>query len=805
MLGLLLPFPSGGRWRVAPDEGFGLMGAGPHPLPLSRRRGDECSRMTTVIRMSRQLLLLALLFSAGPLHAQNQPPADIPVQTLPNPEDSAPEEAVADPVQLETVVVSGEKLGRKLSETATSTAVIRARDVEAQGDGKLQEAVAHAANVVRAQSDRQIAIRGVLQNGIAGEGETITVVVDGVALPQRAANFGGPLGVFDVEQIEVLRGAQSTTQGRNSLAGAVVVRTRDPQQAWDGKVRHERASLDGQSLAFAGGGALIPGWLAARVSHEDRYFRNDIVNTTRRENDAGREDTATTRFKLLLTPPGLSGYRGLLTLAHANNEFGDNIHDSTAGERRETANERYTETYDGNVWSLQQSYALDGGLKLDAISGYAPGHDWRFADFDRTEVEGGSAIYDYDEDNRSQELRFTFTPRSTLRGLVGVYAARIHQYAYNETVDPIPVGGGAALLSGYQFSDMTTDTIAGFGEFDWTFVPQLTLTAGLRYQIETSDRRQVSQLDLGLNGGAVGLPVAIPIPEAGSDLLGQLAPDTVPPDYDVTGATRFPVWLPKLGLAWQFTERDRLALTWQKGYRSGGTSVSFFGGTRSDYEPEFTQTLELALRSSFPSLRSKLNLNVFYTKWKDQQVTLGESTSFYTTTANAGRSHLYGAEVEINGKPFPEAFGGTLRGFEPFASLGLLKTQFDEFLNNCDDDGENCEDSAGNSFPYAAPLTGTLGANYRLRSFFAFAAATYNAAYYGQASNAEDSRVPAKTLVNARLGYQLDRIRLSLYGRNLTGDLNLQDRFTVGPESRRRTAKRYGEPRLFGVAVEVSL
>ena len=762
--------------------------------------------MTATTSLPHRPTLLALLLATAPLHAQPEDgTGSIPVQPLPGQREAPAAEPVADPVQLQTVVVSGEKLLRKLSETATSTAIIRARDVEAQGDGKLQEAVAHAANVVRAQSDRQIAIRGVLQNGIAGEGETITVVVDGVALPQRAANFGGPLGVFDVEQIEVLRGAQSTTQGRNSLAGAVVVRTRDPQPQWDGRVRHERASLDGESLAFAGGGALISGWLAARFSHEDRYFRNNIVNTTRNENDAGREDTATTRFKLLLTPPVLAGYRGLLTLAHANHEFGDNLHDSTAGERRETANERYTETYDGNVWSFQQGYAINGALKLEAISGYAPGHDWRFADFDRTEVEGGSAIYDYDEDNRSQELRLAFTPGDTVRGVAGVYAARIHQYAYNQTVDPIPVGGGAALLSGFQFSDTTTETIAGFGEVDWTFVPRLILTAGLRYQIETSDRRQVSQLDLALNGGAAGLPISLPIPEAGSDLLGQLAPDTVPPDYDVTGRTRFPVWLPKLGIAWQVAEPHRLSLSYQKGYRSGGTSVSFFGGARSDYEPEFTQTLELALRSAFPALRAQLNANVFYTRWKDQQVTLGESTSFYTTTANAGRSHLYGAELEINARPFPQLLGGRLRGFEPFASVGLLKTEFDEFRNNCDDNGENCEDYAGNAFPYAAPVTGTLGAHYRQRGFFAFAAATYNAAYYGQASNAEDSRVPAKTLLNARLGYQLDRIRLSIYGRNLGDDLNLQDRFTVGPESRRRTAKRYGEPRLFGAAVEVSL
>ena len=724
--------------------------------------------------------------------AETQPLPVIAVQPLP--EKQAQPAAEAAPVQLEAVVVTGEKLGRKLSETATSAAIIRARDIEAQGDGKLQEAVAHVANVVRAQSDRQIAIRGVLQNGIAGEGETISVIVDGVALPQRAANFGGPLGVFDVQQIEVLRGAQSTTQGRNALAGAVVITTRDPKPEYDGKLRVERATLEGSSLAFAGGGAIIPGWLSGRVAHEQRYFRNNIINTTRREDDAGREDTETSRAKLLLTPPGLPNYRALLTLAQADNEFGDNLHDSSQAERTETANERYSETYKGDVWSLQQGLQL-GAFKLDAITGYAQGRDFRFADFDRTEREGGSAIFDYTEANRSQELRVAWQG-TAVKALLGIYVARIEQFAYNETVDPIPAGGGAALLSGFQYSDTTTEAKAVFGEMDWSFLPSFTATFGLRYQVEDNDRHQVSMLDFAANGGAAGVPVSVPIPDGVADVLSGVAADNVPPDYDISATTRFPVLLPKAGLAWQLAAQHRLSLTYARGYRSGGTSVSFFGGSRSDYDPEFTQTAELALRSGFPSLRMQLNANVFYTKWRDQQVTIGEATSFYTTTENAGRSHLMGAELEVTARPFRTALGGWLKGFEPFGSLGYLKTEFDEFTNNG-------QDFAGNEFPFAPSLTGTLGAHYKRGGFFAFAAATHNGAYYGQVSNVESSRVPAKTLFNARFGYAVNGVRLALYGRNLTDDLNLQDRFVVGTGANMRTAKRYGEPRLFGVAAEV--
>ena len=723
----------------------------------------------------------------------------LPVTPLAASENTATSGERAVPVQLDAVVITGEKLGRKLAETSTSTAVLRARDLEAQGDARVQDAVQHVANVVLQDSDREISIRGVPQNGIGGDGETISIIVDGVALPQRAANFGGPLGVFDVDQIEVLRGAQSTAQGRNSLAGAVVVTTRAPSEDWNGRARYERSSFDGATFAVAGGGALVPGWLSGRISHEERIFRNNIVNTTRAENDAGRADTTTTRFKLKLAPASFSAYSGLLSLSQGDAEFGDNLHDSTFCERCETANERYTEQYWGKVWSLQQkldlaAFGASPLWSLESITGYTPGRDYRFADYDRTEKHKGSAIFEQRENTRSKELRLHYKG-DTVKAIAGVYGATIEQYSYNETVEPIPVAAGAALLSGSQFGDVRTRTAAGFGEMDWTFVPRWTLTAGARYQQEQSDTHQATNLQYSASGGVIGVPVTVPIPGGATDLLNQAAPNSVPANYDVTGRKRFPVLLPKLALGWQFLPNHRLALSWQKGYRSGGTSVSFFGGTRSDYGPEYTQTLELALRSAFPSLRAGFNANVFYTRWKDQQVTIGDSTSFYTTTANAGRSHLYGGELELNAKPFRTLWDGWLRGLEPFASLGLLRTEFDSFVNGG-------TDYAGNRFPFAPNVSGTLGSRYQVGHFFAFAAATYNGAYYGNPSNTAETHVPAKTLLNARLGWQQGGVKWSLFGRNLGNDLNLQDRFVAGTTSDRRVAKRYGEPRLFGLAVE---
>jgi len=57
------------------------------------------------------------------------------------------------------------------------------------------------------------------------------VVVDGIPLAlQREFNFA----LFDVEQIEVAAGPQGALYGRNAIAGAVIINTRDASEEWTG-------------------------------------------------------------------------------------------------------------------------------------------------------------------------------------------------------------------------------------------------------------------------------------------------------------------------------------------------------------------------------------------------------------------------------------------------------------------------------------------------------------------------------------------------------------------------------------------
>ena len=134
---------------------------------------------------------------------------------------------------LETVTVTGELQSKTLQETQTSTWVSSGSELEQSGSEDLFDVVDRIPNINAVFGDKGYAIRGVTQYGVGGGSDDgtnglINISIDGAALPTIISGIYGPESSWDIEQVEVLRGAQSTQQGRNALAGAIHIRTADP-------------------------------------------------------------------------------------------------------------------------------------------------------------------------------------------------------------------------------------------------------------------------------------------------------------------------------------------------------------------------------------------------------------------------------------------------------------------------------------------------------------------------------------------------------------------------------------------------
>src|SRR5690606_20856552 len=132
--------------------------------------------------------------------------------------------------------------------------------------------------------------------GAAGDPSVLTVVDDVVYVKDymKSAEF------FDVERIEVLRGPQGTSFGRNATGGLVHIISRRPTHEFGGQVS-AGAGNHGQWEV----GGVINGWrtgnLAGRVAvhytTHDGYTR-DVL----RDTDLGDEENISARGSLLITP-----------------------------------------------------------------------------------------------------------------------------------------------------------------------------------------------------------------------------------------------------------------------------------------------------------------------------------------------------------------------------------------------------------------------------------------------------------------------------------------------------------------------
>ena len=153
-----------------------------------------------------------------------------------------------------------------------------------------------------------------------------------------------------------------------------------------------------------------------------------------------------------------------------------------------------------------------------------------------------------------------------------------------------------------------------------------------------------------------------------------------------------------------------------------------------------------------------MNANAFYIDWKDQQTFANFGNGSYDAhTVNAGKSHVYGFEVELA--------HNVSDMFDWYASVGHTRTEFDEFVT----DIGSITDLSGLEFPYAPKWTLSAGANLRFGGGFnANVNASYRSAVYTDVSQPQsETRVGARTLVNARIGYQAQHWSLSLFANNL--------------------------------------
>ncbi len=162
------------------------------------------------------------------------------------------------------VVVTGTKRDQKFFDVPVSVQVFNKQAIEEAGITNPADFLNITPNVTFIESnfpgESFVNIRG---QAAARRGESsVAFVIDGVQAPTQDG-FNGDL--FDLKQIEILKGPQGTIYGRNAVAGAVIITTEDPTEELSGKVFASYGNWNSTKSNAAIGGALVPGKLYFRA------------------------------------------------------------------------------------------------------------------------------------------------------------------------------------------------------------------------------------------------------------------------------------------------------------------------------------------------------------------------------------------------------------------------------------------------------------------------------------------------------------------------------------------------------------
>ncbi len=666
----------------------------------------------------------------------------------------------ATPGELEEIVVTASLRPEPARRMTTSTTVLDSDTVRAAGLQHFGDVLGLVPNLNwsgGSSRPRFFQLRGIgeLEQYQGAPNPSVGFLIDDIDF----SGVGMPATLFDVSQIEVLRGPQGTRYGANALAGLIKINTHEAVPDWSLRAQ----GMAGEDALWGGGiqtgGPLGAGgghaWrLVAQRVESDGFRHNDFLD---RDDTNGRRET-TLRGKLRVEPS--DDWRLDLAALHVDL---DNGYDAFAPDNSLTTHSdrpgRDAQRSSGA--SLVVSGDL-GALQLVSTSAAAESDiDYSFdGDWGNDPYWGEFAPYDYftsyERRRRtlSEDLRLISTSTAADSGLgwvAGLYALRLQEEGLQRDEfagEPLHVP-----LS----SDYDATSVAAYGELEWALVDSLTLSAGLRTETRSAEYGDSDGMrfepDEAMLGGHLSLRG-----EAGSTA------------------------------AWYVTA--------SRGYKAGGFNIgSNVPDERRSFAPEYLWNLEAGLRFAAPDAAWQGELALFH-MWRDDpqvmtsfQVDPRDPSTFALFTDNAESGRNYGLEAELSWHPVESL---SLSG-----SVGLLESKYIGYLYG-ERDLDGREQAHAPTWQYSLSAEWVDARGLMLRADMAGMDA-----FYFDASH--DQRSEPRTVVNLKAGWSGEAWSAYLWGRNVFDENYAVRGFFFGLEPPDFAEKLYvqrGDPRQLGVTVE---
>lgn len=637
-------------------------------------------------RLVSTIALAASALAAAPLAAQD-----------------APAGAAAED---QGILVTGLRRSTALQDTPAAVTAFDSEAIRNAGIERPADFIALTPNVNLVETQNAgnafVIIRGITQN--RNSEPSVAVIVDGVQ-QVNPAQFNQEL--FDIEQIEVLKGPQGGLYGRNAIGGAIIITTKAPTDELSGNIT---AGIDNGFGYYLRGG--ISGPLAENVKFRiagSWYDTEGFIPNTFLGEDADPVEDFSLRANLLVEATDRLSFdlRGSVNQLRTQGLYYNIVNDvnDIADVRVNNPGQNDRDIY--NV-ALKVEYAGDNAV-LTSISSYdtlkeiLTGDAFDFKPIPESfffnlfeAIFGPGNGFDLNQSQYlnvkafSQEVRLA-SPEDgrRLNWMVGGYLVDTTRFI--STGNMIDTGNGVFPVfrspSTNPLNPQFSYLADGQENFAWALFAnagyelseQLRVDASLRYD---RDRRRQTTLT-----PQAFLPVVPGVPQAQSG--------------EVRTAV-FDDWQPKITLTWEPSRDLTVYGGYSRGFRSGGFNQTGVGaeavnngivGVGDIFQAETADTFEVGAKAQIGPVRLA---GAAYT-------TKSENSYFFVFLAQSSTQNLGNIpETRINGFEL-EASARVAPNFDVNAAIGVTDSEIKAFPD---------PSVIGNEAPQISRYTLNLGAQY---------------------------------------------------------------------------------------------
>ena len=502
-----------------------------------------------------------------------------------------------------------------------------------------------------------------------GSSNTVNVFIRGIGQPDSLQTFdpgvgmyvddvyysrinGALFSLFDVQQIEVLRGPQGTLYGKNSTGGAIKVNTRNPLDNPGAAVefgvgsfgRTDMRAYLGEQLSDTAAFSLAGAWL-----HNDGYVEDPATGE-----EYNGEDTLAFRGKLALRPT--DSFSATFSADYTRQDNALTLGQPTAPLIRTdlalgpvVLHEPDTDDYDFKTRtsfgphqgqdmthkgvSANLQWDLDAQWAIKSITAWRKLDTSSFIDIDASEWELGDVLVEVDQEQFSQELQLQYDNGSNVQAIFGAYYMSETLPSYQEAYASDFFGFAGAPIAFLRTidDDLETTSVAAFAHVNWEFAPTWTLAAGLRYSRDEKDYWRTTSTFWGPLMAALNETVAF------------------------SGKQSWDAWTPSLSLQKAFSDNVMGYVSANRGFKSGGfngRANTALETTSAVFDPEFVWTYEAGVKMRSADGRLTANIAAFHSSYEDFQARVSEVLDPDSPVPTFSFPVLNAAEMEINGFEF---------------------------------------------------------------------------------------------------------------------------------------------------------